>query len=201
MKLATLLVSAIAIAPIVAFSQSAQAEPAGFDGNYVGVSVNGNLFEDARNSLINPGNVGQRILQEALRQQGLIPDDRQEESGAAALGQHQYQGRVDLQNSALSLRGTVYLEDGARAILPTLSYDFAVGNDTNVYAGAGYALVDGEGGVTPVGDRSGLVLTAGAEAEALPGLVIYGDAKFGINTDSVRGNSPMRLQLGVGRRF
>ena len=105
---------------------------------------------------------------------------------------------MDLPDSNLSVRGSVYVNGESSAVLPTLTYDMSVRQGTNVYAGAGMALVNG---TTPIGDRNGLVLNAGAETEVMSGMVLFGDAKVGVNTDSMRGNSPMRLQVGVGRRW
>lgn len=181
-------------------SQSASAQTAGFQGSYVGVSLDDALNSNGFSGFMEGGSLNPQILEGVLRQGLLIPEGKA--STTSAPTNQQFQGRLDLENSALSIRGTMYVNNNASAVLPTLTYDLPVSGNTNVYAGAGYALVRSqEGGATPLGDRSGLVLSTGAETEVLPGLVVYGDAKLGVNTDSVRGNSPMRLQIGVGRRF
>lgn len=111
-----------------------------------------------------------------------------------------YQARLDFQESPLSLRGTLYRQPGANALVPSLTYDLGVGSGTNVYAGAGYALIE-PGAATAIGDQNGLVLSAGSETELLPGLIIYGDVQWGVNTDATDGSTPLRLQLGIGRQF
>ncbi|MEO0458494.1 MAG: hypothetical protein AAF152_18200 [Cyanobacteria bacterium P01_A01_bin.114] len=159
------------------------AQPDGLSGSYAGsnLSVDEAIFSGLE-STETPS------LSEALMGVVLTPEVTQ-----------QYQGRLDIENSALSLRGALYVDPETRAVIPSVTYDQPVMAGTNVYAGAGYAVV--QSGSTPVGDRNGLVLSAGAETELLPGTVVYGDAKLGVGTDSVTGNSPVRLQLGVGRRF
>ena len=68
----------------------------------------------------------------------------------------------------------------------------------NVYFGGGYAIANGQAQGTEMGDQNGFVLSAGAEAEVLPGTIIYGNTQYGINTQS-DGERPMTFQLGMGR--
>ncbi|HEY9879905.1 MAG TPA: hypothetical protein V6D29_15735 [Leptolyngbyaceae cyanobacterium] len=169
-------------------SASAQAQ---MTGSYVGVPLDSALTPGTGSGLIdgNSSNPAATILQSVLQ-----PTSQPAQTGTGV----QYQGRMDLPDSNLSVRGSVYVDSESSAVLPTLSYDMSVRQGTNVYAGAGVALVNGS---TPIGDRNGLVINAGAESEVLPGLVLFGDAKMGVNTDSAQGNSPMRLQVGIGRRW
>ncbi|HEY9737168.1 MAG TPA: hypothetical protein V6D06_12830 [Trichocoleus sp.] len=178
MAAATLVVPSLHIAP-------AHAQ---MDGSYVGVPLESAIAPRAGSGLVEGNNPAATILQNVLQ------------PGSTTQGSQglQYQGRMDLPDSNLSVRGSVYVNGESSAVLPTLSYDMSVSQGTNVYAGAGVALVNGS---TPIGDRNGLVLNAGAETEVVQGLVLFGDAKMGVNTVSARGNSPMRLQVGVGRRW
>ncbi|MEM9908319.1 MAG: hypothetical protein AAF921_25185 [Cyanobacteria bacterium P01_D01_bin.44] len=168
---------------VMLLSGPAIAQPEGLSGSYAGssLSVDEAVFGGLEST-------GAPALSDALMGTVLPPEAAQE-----------YQGRLDIENSALSLRGALYVDQETRAVIPSITYDQPVMAGTNVYAGAGYAVV--QSGSTPVGDQNGLVLSAGAETELLPGTVVYGDAKMGIGTDSATGNSPLRLQLGVGRRF
>lgn len=175
----------LGIAAGLTHNTAALADPAGFSGNYAGAAISP---EQMTSGLA--ANLSQTVLGEAL-----LPLA----TAATAAAAQQYQGRLDLPNSALSVRGSVYLEDRAAALVPTVTYDVPIQDGINLYAGAGYALT--AGGRTPLGDRSGWVLSTGAETEMLPGMVVYGNAQVGIGTDSVTRNSPLRLQVGVGRRF
>jgi hypothetical protein len=174
----------------LSISHPAMAEPTGLSGSYAGATLSLDQLmslqgmQDTLSNALQPGN--------------------NPHPGAAALGlpaaQH-YQGRLDLDNSDLSVRGSLYVDGQSSAIVPSVTYDLPVNAGTNVYAGAGYAVISPDAVATPLGDRSGLVLSAGAESEVLPGMVVYGNAQMGVGTDSQTGNSPLRWQVGVGRRF
>jgi hypothetical protein len=170
-------------------TQPAIAEPEGLSGSYAGATLSLDQVLTLEG------------LQDTLTNSFVSPQDA---NSAAALGlpsaQH-YQGRLDLDNSDLSVRGSLYLNEQSSAIVPSVTYDMPVAPGTNVYAGAGYAVITPNSGTTPLGDRNGLVLSAGAESEVLPGMVVYGNAQMGVGTDSQTGNSPLRWQVGVGRRF
>jgi len=156
---------------------SAQAQ---LEGSYLGTSINDGLPSMLENSAPTPLNV----LQEA--------------SQLSETESLEYQGRLDLEDSAFSLRGSLYLDDKATTLIPTLTYDMAILERANLYFGGGYALVNGQPQGSEIGDKSGFVLSAGAEAELLPGTVIYGNTQYGINTRS-DGERPMTFQLGIGR--
>ena len=150
------------------------------DGSYLGTSVEDGLPAMWENPAANPFDLWQ---------------------GAAALSDTEpleFQGRLDLEGSAFSLRGNVYLDDKAAALIPSVTYDISVMERANVYFGGGYAIVNGQAQGTDIGDQNGLVLSAGAEAELLPGTIIYGNTQYGINTQS-DGERPMTFQLGIGR--
>ncbi len=196
--------SALAIAPIILSAQTATAQPRGLQGSYVGVALDGNQSAESLSGFLDAGNPESWIVEEALRLQGIRAGFNAESAdnkiGSESAGS-QFQGRLDLPNTPISVRGAVFLGDNTNAVLPMLSYDLPVTNNANVYAGAGYALVKTPGEATPLGDRNGVVLTTGAEAAISEGLVIYGDAKLGINTGRDDGNLPVKLQVGAGYRF
>lgn len=113
----------------------------------------------------------------------------------------QVQGRLAAPNVPVSLRGTVMFNDQNSNIIPTVSYDLPVAPNTNVYAGVGYSFVQNQGKVTPLGNRDAVVLTAGAESEVARNVVLYGDAKLGLNAYQNSSASALSLQTGVGFKF
>ena len=150
------------------------------EGSYLGVSVEEGLPSMLGDSVVTPLDV----LQGATQLSGTEPLE--------------YQGRLDLEGSAFSFRGSVYLDDETATLIPSVTYDIPVMERANVYFGGGYAIVNGETQGTEIGDQNGFVLSAGAEAELLPGTIIYGNTQYGINTQS-DGERPMTFQLGIGR--
>ncbi len=204
LKFATTLAALSVLAPTVLSAQAVSAQPAGLQGSYIGITVDGNKAGDSLSALIEAGNPESWILDEALRLYGVRTGSKAESSDSQTrqeTTERQFQGRLDLPNTPISVRGAVFLGDNSKALVPMLSYDLPVSDFANVYAGAGYALVKTSGEATPLGDRNGIVLTTGAEAAISDGIVIYGDAKLGLNGDSGRGNFPARLQVGAGYRF
>lgn len=174
----------------------------GLQGSYAGIPVDVDaVLRNSRAIVPTPENLTQVVVNQALQSAGAT---RSNLTGVktGAIGA-QFQGRYDLPNSPLSVRGSVYLGDNARAVMPIVTYDIPVGNGTNVYAGAGVSVVNGTR-TTPLGDRTGMVMTTGVESEISKGLVLYGDAKWlsgnkGNNRGA--GNPPIRYQLGLGYRF
>lgn len=170
--------------------------PAGFQGSYIGILVDGNSAPQKFQSFVRSGNPTLWLLDEAVGQYRIA--NPQTINGEATGSQ--FQGRLDLPNSPISLRGTVFTGDQSKAILPTLTYDVPVGRSTNVYAGAGYVFVQSPGERTPLGGQDGVVLTTGVEAAIDKRIVIYGDAKLnlnGVNSD----DGKVRFQFGAGYRF
>lgn len=193
---------AVAIA-LAGITQAVRAEP-GLNGSYLGVAVDGQDLGNRLPSLLQAVNQQNWVFDEAIRQ--FKASDSQSAQPAApatsndAIGS-QFQGRLDLPNR-FSLRGSAFVSDGATAVIPSLTYDVPVSAGTNVYAGAGYAVVNtGTGGSTPLGDQNGVVLTTGIEAAAGKNLVIFGDTKLNLNHDRASGSNPLRFQFGAGIRF
>lgn len=111
------------------------------------------------------------------------------------------QGRVAIPNAPISVRGAVLFSDETSAIMPIVSYDVPVSDKTNIYAGVGYSFVESNGRPTPLGNQDAVVVTAGAESEVINRVVVYGDAKLGINAYQNSSASALSLQAGVGYRF
>lgn len=192
MKLAALIVftfvaGTIAIAPAVA--NSAGNAP-GMEGSYVGVGVDPLEAEGDLREVMRSGHPALWLVNEVF-----------EDGEGSPTPDRQFQGRIDLPNSRLSVRGTVLMGEQNRVIMPSLSYDMPIGEDANIYAGAGYAFVNQDGVATPLGDRDGIVITTGAEASINRNIVIYGNV--GIRPDRAIGSDDgqVRFQLGIGHRF
>jgi len=77
----------------------------------------------------------------------------------------------------------------------------AVADNANVYVGAGYSFVEGNGQPTPLGNDDSPVVVVGGEAEFFDSVVVYGDAKWGINAYENSPADAVSLQAGVGYRF
>ena len=111
------------------------------------------------------------------------------------------QGRVAIPNTPVSVRGTVLFNGNNSALIPTLTYDIPVAKGTNVYAGVGGAFVQNQGVNSPIGTRNSVVLNAGVETQVAKGIVVYTDAKLGINAYQGSPASALGLSGGVGIQF
>jgi hypothetical protein len=123
-----------------------------------------------------------------------------QQGDAATLGGN-IQGRFAVPNAPVSVRGAVLFSDENAAVIPTVTYDLPVANNTNVYAGAGYSFVNKEGKPTPLGNRDAAVLTVGAESALTRDIVTYGDVKWGINAYKNSPADALSIQAGLGYRF
>ncbi len=85
--------------------------------------------------------------------------------------------------------------------MPIISYDVPVTNNANVYAGVGYSFVEANGEPSPLGNDDSVVLTTGVEAGVTKDIVVYGDAKWGINAYEDSKADALSFQLGAGYRF
>jgi hypothetical protein len=164
--------------------------PQGLEGSYLGVGLDStNLDSGVRSLLRSPSAAGWVADQ-------LTP--RPNSSAAPQANERQVQGRLDLPNSPLSIRGTVVIDDDVEAVLPMLSYDLPMGVNANIYAGAGYLLVR-PGEATVLGDRDGPVFNAGAETALNQRIILYGDLRY--RPVTAVGEDPVRVQFGMGHRF
>ncbi len=111
------------------------------------------------------------------------------------------QGRVVIPNTPVSVRGTVLFNGNNSAIVPTITYDIPVAKGTNVYAGVGGAFVQNKGVNSPIGTRDSVVLNAGVESQVAKGIVVYTDAKLGLNAYQGSSASAVGLSGGVGIQF
>lgn len=111
------------------------------------------------------------------------------------------QGRFAIPNTPVSARGSVLFTGKNSAIIPTLTYDVRLNDKSNLYAGAGYSFVQNGGVTSPIGNKDAAVLTAGVESEVAKGVVVYSDAKYGINAFRGSDAGALSLQAGVGLAF
>ncbi len=107
-------------------------------------------------------------------------------------------GRYKFLRAPISLRAQAFIGNGT-AIVPTISYDYPLNWQTDVYLGAGASIP--LGGNTAVGNRTSFAIQPGIDY-ALPNsnLVIFGNAVIAF--DGYRnGGAAATLQGGVGFRF
>ncbi len=119
---------------------------------------------------------------------------------AATLGGN-IQGRIAIPNAPVSVRGAVLFGGDNAAIVPTVTYDQRISDNANIYAGVGYSFMDRANQPSPLGNRESVVITLGAEAEVARRVVVYGDAKWGINAYENSPADALSFQAGVGYRF
>ena len=169
--------SALVFAPVFLSSGQANAaqlatQPTGTNASYLGAGISVGVT--------NSGNPG---------------DDGDADFGGNV------QGRFAIPNTPVSARGAILFNDESAALMPMISYDVPVTNNANIYLGAGYSFVTGNGKLTPLGNKDAVVLTAGSEAQVSRNIVVYGDAKWGINAYEDSSAEPVSLQAGVAYRF
>lgn len=102
-------------------------------------------------------------------------------------------GRYNVLELPISIRGTAFIGDSS-AFVPTVSYDYPLSFNTEIYLGAGVAFA-GDG--SPVGDGTAFVLQPGIDYTLTDSnLVIFGNAIFALGSDSATS-----VQGGVGVQF
>ncbi|NEQ50348.1 MAG: porin family protein [Leptolyngbya sp. SIO3F4] len=127
---------------------------------------------------------------------GLNDDDNGEGDGFGMV----ISGRYKLLAVPISLRAQAFLFNGDLALVPTVSYDFPVSFQTDVYLGAGVSIPTGDD-ASPVGDETAFVLQPGIDF-AVPGsnLVVFGNAIFAFDAFE-DGGTATAVQAGVGWNF
>lgn len=111
------------------------------------------------------------------------------------------QGRFAIPNTPISARGAILFNNETTAIMPIISYDVPVTNNANVYLGAGYSFVEEDGKLSPLGSKDAVVLTTGVEAEVARNIIVYSDAKLGIDAYKNSSGSAVSFQLGAAYSF
>lgn len=124
------------------------------------------------------------------------------QAGTSALFGGNIQGRIaPFENVPVSARAAILFGGNNSAIMPMLTYDIPVAVNTNVYVGGGYSFVEKNGQPTPIGNKSAPVVVVGAESSVTRDIVLYGDAKVGIQPYYNTSASSLSLQAGMGYRF
>lgn len=109
------------------------------------------------------------------------------------------QGRYQLPTAApISLRGSVLFDSEAAAIQPMVTYDIATSDVSNVYLGGGGSFVVGDEDAG-IGDRSAVLLVAGAEGAISERWALFGDVRWAIN--GFGDGQGVSLQTGAAFRF
>ena len=128
---------------------------------------------------------------------GLTDDDNGDGDGLGLV----ISGRYKLLAVPISLRAQAFLLNGDLALVPTVSYDFPVSFQTDIYLGAGLSIPTGDD-ASPVGDETAFVLQPGVDF-ALPGsnLVVFGNAIFAFDAFDDGGGTAAAVQAGVGWNF
>jgi len=100
----------------------------------------------------------------------------------------------------ISLR-TQVLFGSSTAIVPSVSYDYPLNFDTDLYIGAGISFTNSATN-TPVGNKTAFVLQPGIDY-TIPNssLVIFGNILFAIDGYKNGSGTATALQTGVGLRF
>lgn len=111
------------------------------------------------------------------------------------------QGRIAIPQAPVSVRGAVQFSNETSTIIPMVTYDIPVTNNANAYVGAGYGFHEADGKPSPSGNKNAPVVVVGAEAEVAKNIVIFSDAKLGIQPYQNSSASSLSLQLGAGYRF
>jgi opacity protein-like surface antigen len=110
-------------------------------------------------------------------------------------------GRYKFLEIPISLR-TQILIGTSTAVVPTVSFDFPLNFDTDLYIGAGVALSNTQE-TTPVGNRNSFVIQPGIDY-TVPNsnLVLFGNIIFAFDAyRNSSGASATSLQTGLGFRF
>ncbi len=111
------------------------------------------------------------------------------------------QGRYAIPNTPISARGALLFGGDTVSVIPSLSYDVPVSNNTNVYLGAGYSFVGEDGQSTPLGNKNAVVLSTGVESQVTDKVVLYGDVKLGIDAYEDSSAAASSIQAGAAYRF
>jgi len=180
----------VGLGVVGSFAEAAIARPRGLEGSYLGATIDGRNIEDGVLTLLGVGSSEEWVYDQTTSGGEATANGEQ--------GHRHFQTRIDVQELPISLRGAVVLGDEVEAVMPGVSYDLPIGNDANVYAGAGYVIVR-PGSQTALGDRDGVVFTTGVEASINQRVILYGNVR--LHPTNVGEQDPIRFQFGLGHRF
>ena len=110
-------------------------------------------------------------------------------------------GRWKIGNTPFSARGNVLWSEETSAIIPEVSFDVPIANNTNVFLSGGYSWVEANGNPTPLGNRDSVVVGAGVESEVGKNFLVYTNAKVGLKAYQNSSASAVSINGGIGYRF
>ncbi len=110
-------------------------------------------------------------------------------------------GRVKLGSTPFSARGQINFSDKTSAIIPYVSADVGIAQNTNAFVGVGYQFVESDGKRTPSGNKDAVAVVAGVESEVGKNFLVYGNTTLGINAYKNSSASAVSLNGGIGYRF
>jgi hypothetical protein len=191
----------LAIAPLMLETSPVLAQPNGLNGSYLGVTVDTNdAFGLSQDYLQQANSPAKWFIDQAL-EGSQFTSGTTNTSLTNGLDGRGFQGRIDLNNSPISIRGKVSLGSEANVVQPIVSYDLAIARNANIYAGAGYSFINSKDKAISSQDQNAFFVTAGAEAAINDKVVVYGDAQYPVNPSDLKVTSPVKVQVGVGFRF
>jgi Outer membrane protein beta-barrel domain len=118
----------------------------------------------------------------------------------ANVGGH-VQGRVDIPDAPLSVRGAALINGDNVSLVPTVTADIGVARNTNLYVGAGYSFLTEEGATSMLGNQNAVVLTAGVETAVQRNIALYSDVKVALDGVENSDKTPVSVQVGAAYRF
>lgn len=110
-------------------------------------------------------------------------------------------GRYRFLEIPVSIRAQAFVFGDSFAFVPTVSYDYALNWNTDIYLGAGVSFTGGDS-PSPVGNQTAFVLQPGVDY-MFPNsrLVLFGNAVIAFGAYRDGGNTALALQTGVGYQF
>jgi hypothetical protein len=111
-------------------------------------------------------------------------------------------GRYRFLRMPISLRAQAFVFGSSFAIVPTVSYDYPLSWNTDIYLGAGLSFPSGGDDPSPVGNQMAFVLQPGIDY-MFPNSrwALFGNAIIAFDAYREGGNMAISLQGGVGFQF
>lgn len=168
------------VLPLMLSADSAIAQSRGLNGNYVGVGQTPDRMMD---NLLDP--TGTNFVE------SLLNETKPGEVRSV-------EGRWDVPLLPVSVRGSLVMEGDRVTLEPTFSYDLPVTRNGNIFVGAGYRFVNGDGNQAV---ENTPVVTAGVESSLLDNFIVYGKANWELKALQNGDRPSVNLQMGAGLRF
>lgn len=110
-------------------------------------------------------------------------------------------GRYRFLEVPVSIRAQAFFGGGGFAFVPTVSYDYSLNWNTDIYLGAGVSFAGGDT-PSPVGNQTAFVLQPGVDY-LFPNsnLVLFGNAVIAFGAYRDGGNTALAIQSGIGYQF